>query len=191
MSGELHRFLGLFLVGATGSFLACKGTIRVPHTMVSGGSGGAGGQGGSSVSSSGTGGGFGGGEPEAGIPLPGYVDSGCPPAGPHVTDYTCNPFEPADSGCSGSEGCYIYAENPTGASGGCGQEVYGSECLPQGSGTEGDSCGGATDCLGGYSCVVTGEGVQCAKLCSVSGDAGCDHGEVCMPIDVEGFGGCL
>jgi hypothetical protein len=189
MSGELFRWLGL--VGALGCLLACAGTVVVSHPTASGGSGGSGGQGGANVAGGGGTGGYGGGGSDGGASLPGYVDSGCPPAGPHITDYTCNPFDPGDSGCPGTEGCYIYADNPSGASGGCGQEVYGSECSPQGPGTQGDPCGGATDCLGGYSCVVTAEGTQCAKLCSVSGVDDCDDGEVCNPIDVEGFGGCL
>ena len=127
---------------------------------------------------------------DAGNPLANYDATPCPEAGPHLTQFACNPLEPGDSGCPGTEGCYIYSENPSGGSG-CGQEVYGSTCATAGSGGEGDSCGGAQDCQSGFSCVVSGEGTQCVQLCPLSGDDTCTGGRVCNPIDVEGFGGCL
>jgi hypothetical protein len=73
----------------------------------------------------------------------------------------------------------------------CGQEVYGSVCQPAGPGMQGADCSGPEDCGAGFSCVVTGSGVQCTQLCELTGPSGCPDGLVCEPIDVEGFGGCL
>lgn len=120
--------------------------------------------------------------------LPDYTDPGCPDAGPPVSSFECDPYDQANSGCAFGEGCYIYVQYPDEP---CGQEVYGSVCLPSGPGQQGDSCNGAQDCGAGFVCVVSGSGTQCVQLCPLKGPDGCPPGLVCEPIDVEGFGGCL
>lgn len=117
-----------------------------------------------------------------------YVDPGCPDAGPPLMMMMCDPYHQGNGDCPAKEGCYIFVQYPTMP---CGQEVYGSSCLPPGPGMQGDPCGGAQDCGGGFVCVVTGSGNQCVQLCNLQGAAGCPNGLVCEPIDVQGFGGCL
>jgi hypothetical protein len=120
--------------------------------------------------------------------LPDYVDPGCPDAGPPITDYQCDPYSQGNGNCLPGEGCFIFVQYPSEP---CAQEIYGALCAPSGPGSQGDACGGATDCGGGFVCVVSGSGNQCVKLCKLTGEDGCPTGLVCEPIDVEGFGGCL
>jgi hypothetical protein len=122
--------------------------------------------------------------------LPDYTDPGCPDAGPPITNFQCDPYNQSSGFCGPGEGCYIFVQYPPPGDI-CGQEIYGAICAPSGPGSQGDACGGATDCGGGFVCVVSGSGNQCVKLCKLSGDDGCPAGLVCEPIDVEGFGGCL
>jgi hypothetical protein len=117
-----------------------------------------------------------------------YVDPGCPDAPPPIKDFQCDPYQQGNGNCGPGEGCYIYVDYPDEP---CGQEVYGAICIPVGPGGQGDTCGGAQDCGGGFVCVVTGSGTQCVQLCPLQGNDNCPPGLVCEPIDVEGFGGCL
>jgi hypothetical protein len=117
-----------------------------------------------------------------------YVDPGCPDAGPPISDFQCDPYAQGNGQCAPGDGCFIYVQYPEEP---CGQEIYGSVCAPQGPGQQGDGCGGALDCSGGYVCVISGSGNQCVQLCALAGEDGCPSGLVCEPIDVEGFGGCL
>jgi hypothetical protein len=116
-----------------------------------------------------------------------YKDPGCPDAGAKPTEFMCDAY--SQDNCPSGEGCYIfviYPEDP------CDQETYGSTCAPAGSGTQGAMCGsGAPSCAPGFTCLVTGEGNQCAQLCMLDGPNTCTDGTVCQTIDVEGFGGCL
>lgn len=134
--------------------------------------------------------GYGGEDPgEAGPDvLPDYVDPGCPDPGPPLNDFECDPYHQGNGDCFPGDGCYIFVQYPSKP---CGQEIYGSRCQPQGTGSQGSPCDGALDCGGGFVCVVSGSGNQCVKLCKLSGEDGCPAGAVCEPIDVEGFGGCL
>jgi hypothetical protein len=122
--------------------------------------------------------------------LPDYVDPGCPDAGPPLTFFECDPYNQGNGDCQSGDGCFIFVQYPP-PDDICGQEIYGSACAPGGPGNQGDACGGATDCGGGFVCVVSGSGNQCVKLCKLTGEDGCPPGLVCEPIDVEGFGGCL
>lgn len=122
--------------------------------------------------------------------LPDYVDPGCPDAGPPPVFLECDPYKQGNGDCAAGEGCFIGVDYPPPGDI-CGQETYFALCAPAGPGKQGDACGGATDCGGGFVCVVSGSGNQCVKLCKLSGDDGCPPGLVCEPIDVEGFGGCL
>lgn len=173
----------LALSVTTGGVIAAGCGPSVVQTAT-GGAGGTGGEGGSPWSSSVSSGGF-----DAGLDaLPDYVDPGCPDAGPPIEEFDCDPYHQFNGDCMPGEGCYIFVGYPSEP---CGQETYGSLCLPAGSGTQNSPCGGAQDCGAGFVCVVSGSGDQCVQLCQLQGISGCPAGLVCEPIDVEGFGGCL
>jgi hypothetical protein len=167
------------IVGA--SFAACSNNVVVPGST--GGSGGSGGDFPTGSSSST------GGKKDAGKDaFPDYTEPTCPSKPPPIQDYQCDPYHQGNGDCQSSEGCYIFVDYPSDP---CGQETYGSLCMPAGAGQQGDPCQGAQSCGPGLVCVVTGSGTQCVELCSLTGPSGCPSGLVCEPIDVEGFGGCL
>ena len=85
-------------------------------------------------------------------------------------------------------GCYPFVEYPTGP---CDTENYGTVCLAQGSSKQGEPCGSAGQCASGFVCVITGQGTQCVELCELGHPGQCPPGLFCLPIDVEGFGGCF
>lgn len=116
----------------------------------------------------------------------GYVDPGCPDADPPQPDLQCDPWA-ADTGCGPGEGCYPYVIYPGSV---CQQETYGTYCIPAGIGQQGDPCGGEA-CAAGFVCVITGQGNQCVQMCQLQGADGCPPGLFCLPVDVEGFGGCF
>lgn len=168
------------------AFAACGGDVEVPVASSSSG------QGGDYTfladSSSGSG------DPTTSAPPPppplppDYDDPGCPSTPPPLEDYTCDPFSKTGGGCAAGEACQIFVDYPSEP---CGQEYYGSACVPAGPGKQGDGCMGGQDCGPGYVCVITGSGTQCIQLCKLTGPSGCPSGLVCEPIDVKGFGGCL
>jgi len=150
------------------------------------------GRGGSGAGMSTAGGGVGAGNnvgPDAGQDaFDEYVDPGCPDAGPPIEAFECDPYNQLNGDCAPGDGCFIYVQYPEEP---CGQEIYGSACVPEGPGKQGDPCNGPQSCSGGFVCVVSGSGTQCVQLCQLSGEDGCPPGLVCESIDVEGFGGCL
>jgi hypothetical protein len=119
---------------------------------------------------------------------PPFIDPGCPPASELPPIDECDPLA-AVSGCSEGESCFPYVDYPSGP---CEVERYGTTCLPAGPGTQGDSCASQA-CAADHICVSTGRGTQCARLCGLASDAPrvCAPGLLCLPIDIEGFGGCL
>ena len=140
-----------------------------------GGFGGFGGFGGTGGHSGGTGGGSG-----------GFIDPGCPDAAAPPPDLECDPFK-KPTGCPPNEACYPFVQYPAGK---CAKEIHGTRCSPAGTGTQGDPCGGSL-CAANHVCVITGRGTQCVQLCPLKGADGCPKGLFCVPIDVEGFGGCF
>jgi len=152
--------------GATGGTIVTGGFGGTSATGGTGGKGGTGGTGGKG----GTGG--------------TYVDPGCPDAAPPPPVKDCDPFGP--NTCKAGEACYPFVQYPTKP---CEQEIFGALCAPVGSGKQGDPCG-ASNCAGGFVCVVTGQGTECVQLCDLFGAAKCPPGLFCVPIDVEGIGGC-
>ena len=114
-----------------------------------------------------------------------YVDPGCPDTGPPTMDFACNPVASV-SGCGPGEMCSPFAQYP---SAGCAQESYGAMCIPSGSGTQGDTCD--FGCQPHFTCVVSGQGAQCIRLCDLTAASPCPSGLVCEPIDVPGIGGCI
>lgn len=113
-----------------------------------------------------------------------YVDPGCPDAPPPPPIKDCDPFGP--NTCKQGEACYPFVQYPSKP---CEQEIFGAICAPVGTGKQGDPCG-AQNCAGGFVCVVTGQGTECVQLCDLFGAAKCPPGLFCVPIDVEGIGGC-
>ncbi|MBM4358495.1 MAG: hypothetical protein FJ096_10350 [Deltaproteobacteria bacterium] len=165
--------------------VACGSEVQVPDAASSSG------QGGDYVFIAGSGG-TGASPPQPPPPPPPvpppYDDPGCPDAPPPLEDYTCDPFALDGGGCLAGEACQIYVQYPSEP---CGQEIYGSACVPAGTGVQGEGCMGGQDCGAGFVCVITGSGTQCVQLCKLDGPSGCPSGLVCEPIDVKGFGGCL
>jgi hypothetical protein len=171
-------FLPLGLPPALASGCGPSVAVEPPGT---GGSGG--GQGGGFAVTVGTGG-----EDAGADALPDYTDPGCPDAGPKMVMMACDAYKQGNGDCPSGDGCYIFVEYPSTP---CSGEVYGTECGPEGPGMQGDPCNGSNDCAAGFTCVVTGQGNQCTELCDPDGVDTCTGGDVCEPIDVLGFGGCL
>ncbi|NUP10991.1 MAG: hypothetical protein HOW73_33510 [Polyangiaceae bacterium] len=186
-STRLLVFVGIALMAPTGLMLVasagCDNTVIVPDG--DGGSGGSGGEGVGLIPSTNTGLG---GEDAGHDALNEFIDPGCKDQPPPLEDFQCDPENQGNGDCQIGEGCYIYVDYPEDP---CGQEIYGSLCLPEGFGQQGDPCGGAQDCSAGHVCVVTGSGTQCVVMCDLDGPSDCPSGLVCEPIDVDGFGGCL
>lgn len=124
----------------------------------------------------------------AGEPEP--IDSGCLVQEPTPPpDLQCDAFDVASCGPGG--GCYPFVEHPQGS--GCGQQRYGTTCLPAGQGTQGELCGsGDLDgCAPGLVCVVGQQaGKRCAALCRLGQPNQCSGGLICGELDVAGFGVC-
>lgn len=115
----------------------------------------------------------------------GFVEPGCPDAAPPPPSYECDPFDPVSS-CGPGEACYPWVDYPTEP---CDHEQFGTICAPAGIGGQGDPCTGL--CAANHVCVITGQGTQCVQLCQLVGEDNCPPGLFCVPIDVEGFGGCF
>lgn len=127
--------------------------------------------------------------PDVPEPLPEpFEDPGCPPAVEAPALRECEPMS-VPSGCAEGEGCFPFVSYPTGP---CGVEQYGTRCRTAGSGTQGDPCD-REPCAAEHLCVSTGRGTQCVRMCSFGADAPatCGPGLLCLPIDIEGVGGCL
>jgi hypothetical protein len=167
-------FLSLLALPAAAAWWGCSTVVIATSSHGAGG--------GRTSSSTGFGAGGGGGSAESSST--GYVDPGCPDAGPPLMMFTCDPYA---QNCPPNQGCYIFTQNPADP---CGQEIYGSDCEPAGQGKQGAPCDGA-GCAAGFTCTVTGSGNQCIELCQLEGNMSCPDGLVCQPIDVLGFGGCL
>jgi hypothetical protein len=99
----------------------------------------------------------------------------------------CDPFA-ATPACADGEGCYLLIRYTDGM---CGQPQYGTACLPEGSGTQGDVCGNGGECAAGFICVESRLGPQCVHVCDPDRLGSCNDGRVCDRLDVPGFGGCL
>ena len=117
-----------------------------------------------------------------------FEDPGCPPVSPPSVSSECDPMASTAS-CPAGQSCFPFVRYPTGP---CEVEQYGTTCLPAGPGTQGESCERQA-CAAEHICISTGRGTQCARLCSFADGAPnvCAPGLLCLPIDIEGFGGCL
>lgn len=116
------------------------------------------------------------------------VTTACPPEELPPPDITCDPFDPAS--CGAGFGCYPYVDHPEGS--GCDAQVYGTQCVPVGSGTQGSLCGEDVGfCAAGFVCVVGQRaGKRCAQLCKQGEPNQCGSGLLCGDLDVSGFGVC-
>jgi len=124
----------------------------------------------------------------SGAGLDPFVEPRCTDAPPPIEDYSCDPYDQDNGDCVIGEACYIFVEYPSEP---CGQEIFGTFCLPEGPGGQGEPCGGPMECQAGFLCVVGDSGTQCVQFCPLEGASNCPGGLVCEPIDVEGFGGCI
>jgi hypothetical protein len=126
-------------------------------------------------------------DPSEGAPPP-FDAPECPavPTPPPMNE--CDPLS-ASSDCPIGESCFPFVLYPSGP---CEVERYGAACMPSGAGTQGDPCSDQA-CAADHICVSTGRGTQCARICGLAPDAPdvCEPGLLCLPIDIEGFGGCL
>lgn len=155
---------------------------RPGHTAGAGGASGHGNGGrGGSAGSAGSAGTWGGSAGSAG-----YEDPGCPPQEPLPHQKECELFD-GPSGCGFGLSCFPFVQYPTEP---CGQEIYGTLCLPAGTGRQGDPCSGEP-CAAAHVCVITGQGTQCAQVCPLTGEDDCPPGLVCGSVDVEGVGVCF
>jgi len=148
---------------------------------------------GGTASYAGSGGGGSGGQTSQMPPVepsepPPFEEPGCPPITSPPPVRECDPLEQV-SGCPDGQSCFPFVDYPSGP---CEVERFGTFCALSGSGTQGDSCA-AEPCAAEHICVSTGRGTQCARLCALSDDSRdvCAPGLLCLPIDIEGFGGCL
>jgi hypothetical protein len=119
---------------------------------------------------------------------PPFEAPGCPSVPTPAPMNECDPLSEI-SDCPTGESCFPFVDYPSGP---CEIERYGTLCLPSGPGTQGDSCSDQA-CAADHICVSTGRGTQCARLCGLASSAPdvCAPGLLCLPIDIEGFGGCL
>jgi hypothetical protein len=99
--------------------------------------------------------------------------------------HECDPYQ-VTSGCGLGEKCspyVVYADR-------CQSEETGTRCVFAGTGVQGDDCS-SDACAAGFVCVSAGTGLQCARLCRLSGATDdCPPGLICGPLDVEGFSAC-
>ena len=117
-----------------------------------------------------------------------WIEPECPDAGAPIKDYKCDPFAPPPGGCKPTEACFPYVEYPSER---CKPEIYHTRCFPAGKGKQGDPCGSGGACAGGFVCVATGVGNQCAQMCKPGKLGACADGYVCSPTDVPDIGACL
>jgi hypothetical protein len=120
-------------------------------------------------------------------PVP-FEEPGCPPVSALPTLEECDPLS-SSATCPVGESCFPFVSYPSGP---CGVERFGAVCAPAGQGTQGDPCSEQA-CAAEHICVSTGRGTQCVRLCGFAAGAPsvCAPGLLCLPIDIEGFGGCL
>jgi hypothetical protein len=189
----MHGFRGAIAWGVMIAVTACGGSVDrkdqrpgfaagAGGELADGGVGGAGADGGA-LATGGTAGAESGGASNGGA----YDDPGCPDTPPSDVIDECDPHG-AFSGCAPGERCIPtvqYADD-------CGTEVFGTECVPAGTGRQGDDC---TDeaCAEHFVCVTTGQGNQCVRICTISPDGqdDCDPGFLCQTLDVDGYYICF
>lgn len=178
----------LAFVGSLGCVVACGGAVGAPREepAQAGSSGvdvgGASSEAGGSSTRGGTSGGAG-----AGGVTSTYVDPGCPNTPVPETYEECSPLG-SGSECGDTMGCYPVTEYPSAP---CEPEIFQMLCLPSGNRGQWESCESITDCIAGHTCVVTGNGTMCLKMCDPEGASSCPTGLFCDGVDLQGIGICF
>jgi hypothetical protein len=124
---------------------------------------------------------------DAGFPV--FHDDACPDAPSEPPLLECDPFATTSTQCRPGTACYPVT--PRGLDP-CNPGRYSTQCFPAGDGVQGTPCSDGSQCAGGFICVKTGAGDQCAKLCRTDQFGQCDVGRICRIVDVSGsgFGAC-
>jgi hypothetical protein len=117
-----------------------------------------------------------------------FADPGCVPVSAPPARKECDPLA-SPSGCPDGRSCFPFVDYPSSP---CEVERFGTLCALAGPGTQGDSCD-QQGCAADHICVSTGRGTQCVRLCALAAGAPnvCPAGLLCLPVDIQGFGGCL
>ncbi|HEY3592279.1 MAG TPA: hypothetical protein VGL13_00335 [Polyangiaceae bacterium] len=112
-----------------------------------------------------------------------FHEDACPDAPPDPSTLECDPFTQLQ--CPPGQACYPV---PPQAQDVCHPGSYSTRCVFAGSGTQGTPCSDGSQCSGGFICVKTSSGDECAKLCRIDQPQSCASGRVCRLVDVTGSG---
>lgn len=182
--GPMRASVKILLFGFT-LIPACGGTVGESRRETSQG-GATAGQGGDSfggltATTGGTSGGASGGVTST------YIDPGCPEQPVPEVYKECEPLGNGED-CGSGEGCYPITSYPTRT---CEPEIFQMLCLPAGRLEQWDTCSTITDCSPGYTCVVSGDGTMCLKMCDPLATVSCPRGLFCDAVDLQGIGICF
>jgi hypothetical protein len=125
------------------------------------------------------------GTPDAADSYPVFNEDACPDVAAPPPMIQCDPFAQSSMQCPPGFACYPF---PPQGNDPCSPGAYGTRCALGGFGLQGSPCSDGTQCAGGFICVKTGSGDQCAKLCRTDQFGQCDDGRVCRLVDVTGSG---
>jgi hypothetical protein len=120
---------------------------------------------------------------EDGYPV--FHEMVCPDVAATPSMIECDPFAPPSTTCPPAQACYPI---PPQAQDPCHPGIYNTRCFFAGGGVQGSPCSDGTQCAGGFICVKTSSGDECAKLCRIDQLDSCEPGRICRLVDVTGSG---